>query len=131
VEQWLGITATNLATGKPWAPVGSREVLSKDSLYDEAALNGIAIRFDHVEPLYFSLPQGVAPNEQLAAEIQQRLLERRLSGVLSLTDDARLPRYAGLFTRTDGVSMWVELWDFRLATGFEKADPILTYVVLW
>lgn len=131
VEQWLGVTATNLATGKPWAPIGSREVLSKDSLYDEAALNGIAIRFDHVEPLYFSLPQGVAPNEQLAAEIQQRLLERRLSGVLSLTDDARLPRYAGLFTRTDGVSMWVELWDFRLATGFEKADPILTYVVLW
>ena len=131
VEQWLGVTATNLATGKPWAPVGSREVLSKDSLYDEAALNGITIRFDHVEPLYFSLPQGVAPNEQLAAEIQQRLLERRLSGVLSLTDDARLPRYAGLFTRTDGVSMWVELWDFPLATGFEKADPILTYVVLW
>ena len=131
VEQWLGTTATALAKGKPWAPMGSREVLSKEPLYEESALSGIAIRFDHVEPLYFSLPEGVAPHEQLAAEIQQHLLERRLSGVLSLTDDSRLPRYAGLFTRTDGTSIWVELWDFRVSTGFEKADPILTYVVLW
>jgi hypothetical protein len=131
VEQWLGAGATTLARGKPWAPAGSREVLSEDPLYDETALTGIALRFEHVEPLYFSLPGGVAPHEQLAAEIQQRLLERRLSGVLALTDDARLPRYAGLFTRTDGVSLWVELWDFRTATGFKTADPILTYVVLW
>jgi hypothetical protein len=94
-------------------------------------LTGIAIRFDHVEPLYFNLPDGVAPHEQLAAEIQRHLLERRLSGVLARTDDARLPRYAGLFTRTDGVNFWVELWDFRVATGFQAADPILTYVAMW
>jgi len=131
VEQWLGTGATALARGKPWAPAGSREVLSKDPLFDEAALAGIVLRFDHVEPLYFNLPDDVAPHEQLAAEIQQRLLERRLSGVLALTADARLPRYAGLFTRTDGVNLWVELWDFRHATGFKTADPILTYVVLW
>jgi len=131
VEQWLGVGATTLAKGKPWAPAGSREVLSADPLYDETALTGIALRFDHVEPLYFSLPNGVAPHKQLAAEIQQRLLERRLSGVFSPTDDARLPRYAGLFTRTDGVNLWVELWDFREASGFKAADPILTYVVLW
>ena len=131
VEQWLGSGATTLASGKPWAPAGSREVLSGDALYDEAGLAGIAIRFDHVEPLYFSLPEGAAPHAQLAAEIQQRLLERRMSGVLSLTEDARLPRYAGLFTGISGGSLWVELWDFREATGFKTADPILTYVVLW
>lgn len=131
VEQWLGTTATDLAGGKPWAPAGSQEVLSKDGLYDEEAVNSVAIRFDHIEPLYFSLPTGVADHEQLAAEIQQRLLDRRLSGILSLTNDARLPRYSGLFSRTDGVSLWVELWDFRVATGFAKADPILTYVVMW
>jgi hypothetical protein len=131
VEQWLGTGATALARGKPWAPVGSREVLSRDPLYDEAALAGIAVRFDHVEPLYFNLPNGGAPHEQLAAEIQKQLLERRLSGVLGRTDDTRLPRYGGLFTRTDGVSFWVELWDFRTATGFQPSDPILTYVMLW
>lgn len=131
VEQWLGSDAANLANGKPWAPAGSREVFSGDALYDEAGLAGIAIRFDHVEPLYFSLPAGASPHAQLAAEIQQRLLERRLSGVLSLTDDARLPRYAGLFTGINSVSLWVELWDFREATGFKTADPILTYVALW
>lgn len=131
VEQWLGSGATTLAAGKPWAPAGSREVVSADPLYDEVALTGIAIRFDHIEPLYFSLPDGLASHEQLAAEVQQRLLERRLSGVLALTDDARLPRYAGLFTRGDGVNLWVELWDFRDATGYQPADPILTYVVLW
>jgi hypothetical protein len=131
VEQWLGTGATALARGKPWAPVGSREVLSRDPLYDEEALAGIAVRFDHVEPLYFNLPNGGAPHEQLAAEIQKQLLERRLSGVLGRTDDTRLPRYGGLFTRTDGVSFWVELWDFRTATGFQPSDPILTYVMLW
>jgi hypothetical protein len=131
VEQWLGAGATALARGKPWAPVGSREVLSRDPFYDEAALAGLTVRFDHVEPLYLNLPNGVAPHGQLVSEIQQRLLERRLSGVLNRTDDPRLPRYSGLFTRTDGVSFWVELWDFRTATGFQPADPILTYVMLW
>ncbi len=131
VEQWLGTGATILASGKPWAPAGSREVLSRDPLYDEAALNGVAVRFDHAEPLYFSLPDDTAPHAQLAADIQIRLLERRLSGVLSRTDDERLPRYAGLFAGTRGVSLWVELWDFREATGFQTADPILAYVVLW
>ena len=131
VEQWLGTGTATLANGKPWAPAGSRDVLSKDPLYDEAALNGIALRFDRIEPLYFSLPDGVVPHTQLAAEIQIRLLERRMSGALSLTDDDRLPHYAGLFTRQDGVSVWVELWDFREATGFKPTDPILTYVVLW
>lgn len=131
VERWLGTSATNLAVGKPWAPTGSREVLSRDPLFDEPALTDIAVRFDHAEPLYFSLPSEVAPHERLAGEIQQRLQERQLRGELSLTDDTRLPRYAGLFARTDGLSFWVELWDFRAATGFQTADPILTYVVLW
>jgi len=131
VEQWLGTTAATLARGKPWAPAGSREVLSTETLYDEAALAGTAVRFDHVEPLYFGLPDDVPVHEQLAGEIWQRLLDRRMSGVLARTDDDRVPRYAGLFTGTDGVSMWVELWDFRVATGFRSSDPILTYVVLW
>lgn len=131
VEQWLGAGATILANGKPWAPAGSQEVLSRDPLYDEAALNGIAARFEHAEPLYFSLPGDGDPHARLAADIQIRLVERRLSGVLSRTDDDRLPRYAGLFSGTGGVSLWVELWDFREATGFKTADPILAYVVLW
>ena len=131
VEQWLGSVTGTLASGKPWAPAGSGEVLSKEPLYDEAALDGLALRFNHIEPLYFSLPDGVAPHAQLAAEIQIRLLERRMSGVLLLTDDARLPHYTGLFTRQDGVNLWVELWDFREATGFQPTDPILTYVALW
>jgi len=131
VEQWLGSGTAALANGKPWAPAGSREVLSKDPLYDEAALNGISLRFTHIEPLYFSLPDSVAPHTQLAGEIQIRLLERRISGALALTDDARLPHYSGLFTRQDGVNVWVELWDFREATGFKPTDPILTYVMLW
>jgi hypothetical protein len=131
VEQWLGSATGTLASGKPWAPAGSGEVLSKDPLYDEEALTGLMLRFDHMEPLYFGLSDGVAPHAQLAAEIQIRLLERRISGVLSLTDDARLPHYTGLFTRPDGVNLWVELWDFREATGYQPTDPILTYVVLW
>jgi hypothetical protein len=131
VEQWLGATTTILARGKPWAPAGSREVLTQDPLYDEAAVTETARRFDHVEPLYFSLPATVGAHDLLAAEIQTELLNRRMSGSLARSDDERLPRYTGLFTRTDGVSMWVELWDFRVATGFQTADPILTYVVLW
>jgi hypothetical protein len=53
--------------------------------------------------------------------------------VLTLSHDDRLPRYQGLFTRRDGVRYWVELWDFREATGFSSAPdvPVLTYVVLW
>lgn len=131
VEQWLGSGTATLANGKPWAPAGSREVLSTDPLYDEVELGEIAHRFTHIEPLYFSLPDTVAPHAQLAGEIQIRLLERRMSGALSRTDDDRLPHYAGLFTRQDGVSVWVELWDFREATGFKPSEPILTYVVLW
>lgn len=131
VERWLQTTAASLAQGKPWAPAGSREVLSHDPLYDEAALDRVADRYDHVEPLYFSLPVRTAPHGELAAEIQRQLLGRRFSGSLARTDDDRLPRYAGAFTATDGVTLWVELWDFREATGFKTADPILTYVVLW
>ncbi len=131
VEQWLGQGSASLASGKPWAPAGSREVLSKDPLYDETSLTAGALRFEHIEPLYFSLPAETSPHADLAAEIQVRLLERRISGVLARTDDDRLPHYAGVFTRKDGVNLWVELWDFREATGFKTSDPILTYVVLW
>lgn len=133
VEQWLQSNAARLAAGKPWAPAGSREVLSDEPVYDEEALARSALGFDHIEPLYLSLPAGADRHELLAAEIQQHLLERGMGGILALTNDARLPRYAGLFTRVDGTAFWVELWDFREATGFTSApaDPILTYVMLW
>ncbi len=133
VERWLDEGAETLAAGKPWAPPGSVEVLSREPIYEEDELEPHAVRFDHGEAMYFSLPEGVAAHAELAEEVELRLLTRRLAGALRRTDDDRLPRYSGLFTRSDGVAFWVELWDFREATRFRGApdSPILTYVVLW
>ncbi len=133
VERWLDETAETLGAGKPWAPHGSVEVLSREPIYEENELEPHAVRFDHAEAMYFSLPESAAAHQELAAEIELRLLTRRLAGALRRADDDRLPRYSGLFSRTDGVAFWVELWDFREATRFRGAprSPVLTYVVLW
>lgn len=133
VEQWLGTSAIALAAGKPWAPAGSEEVLAREPIYEEAELDRAALGFTHREPLYFQLPPEVDRHELLAAAIQQHLLERGMSGVLTRTNDDRLPRYSGLFTFGNGLRFWVELWDFRDAPGFSSSptNPILTYVALW
>ncbi len=133
VERWLDAEADQLAAGKPWAPAGATEVLSRQPVYDEDRLAQAAVGFQHAEPMYFSLPLDSPDHASLAAEVQRRLLDRDLLGALLRVEDERLPRYAGSFTRRDGVAFWVELWDFRTAIGFRSApeEPVLTYVVLW
>ncbi len=133
VERWLASTATELAEGKPWAPTGSTEVRSVAPIYDESEVGRLASRYSYVEPLYFELPASQPAHRQLATIIEGELARRRVTGVLQRTEDDRLPRYAGLFQRRDGLAYWVELWDFREAEGFsgEPTGPVLTYVVLW
>ncbi len=131
VEQWLGVRLTTLVSGKPWAPAGSRQAFFREPLYDEALVAGRRAR--HVEPLYFELPPSSPPAEALAQQTGDTLRRRALNGTLTPVDDPRLARYSGEFTRADGVRFWVELWDFRGATGFRSAPegPVLSYVMLW
>jgi hypothetical protein len=133
VEGWLGATAEQLAAGKPWAPTGSQEVLSHQPLFDEQRVGELSSQYAHAEPLYFALPADVPAGQELPASITARLGRRSLHGTLERHSDDRLPRFAGLFTRSDGLAYWVELWEFREGTGFsERPDhPVLTYVVLW
>lgn len=133
VEGWLGATPEQLAAGKPWAPRGSQEVLSDQPLYDEQRVGELSTQYAHVEPLYFALPADVPAGPELPTAITARLGSRSLQGALERYSDDRLPRFAGLFTRSDGLAYWVELWDFREGTGFsERPDhPVLAYVVLW
>jgi hypothetical protein len=133
VERWLGADATALAVRKPWAPAGSEEVISAQAVYDEEEVNRLSGRYSHVEPIYFQLPASVPDHESLATQIEAELGGRRLVGILQRTDDDRFPRYAGLFRGTGDAVFWVELWDFREATGLAAGPtvPILTYVVLW
>ena len=131
VEQWLGVRANAFGSGKPYAPAGSVEVFFRDAVYDETQV--AALRAAHVEPTYFQLPAGQPVAERLARDVSGELRRRSLTGNLEPVDDPRLLRYAGLFNRTDGVRFWVELWDFREATGFASAPntPMLSYVMLW
>jgi hypothetical protein len=131
IEQWLGIRADNIGTGKPYAPAGSFEVFFRDPLYDEEEV--AAQRAAHIEPIYFELAPDQPDPERLARNVSGELRRRSLVGQLQPTDDPRLPRYSGLFSRTDGVRFWVELWDFRESTGFRSAPdaPVLSYVMLW
>ncbi len=131
VEDWLGVAASDLAAGKPWAPPGSVELASRQPLYDEDKVG--AIDAAHVEPLYWALPAGSTPAADLAAEAGAQLRQRGLTGTLEPVADDRLPRFGGRFVRSDGVSYWVELWDFRSAdiAGDIPEQPVLTYVMLW
>ncbi len=131
IEQWLGIRAADIGTGKPWAPAGSFEVFFRDPVYDEEQVAGR--RAAHVEPLYFQLSPDQPEAERLARTISGELRRRGLVGQLAVAGDPRLPRYSGLFQRSDGVEFWVELWDFREGRGFRSAPaaPVLSYVMLW
>ena len=131
VEDWLGTSASELAKGKPYAPDGAVPVSSASPIYDEEQ----AKRFGtaHVEPLYFQLPPDAPTTDELVADVVRRLSQRNLTGDLTRVDDPRLPRYSGHFLRNARISFWVELWDFRFATGqlSGPAVPILTYVMLY
>ncbi len=131
VEEWLGASADRLAAGKPWVPDGSRQALFREPVYDEAEV--ASRRADHVEPVYYELAPSVPPADRLATRVGSELRGRGLNGTLSPVADDRLPRYSGEFTRSDGLRFWVELWDFREASGFRSAPagPVLTYVALW
>ena len=131
IEQWLGIRANDIGGGKPYAPAGSFEVFFRDPVYDEAEV--AALRAAHAEAIYFQLPPDLPAAERLARDVSGELRRRGLVGQLQLVDDTRLPRYSGLFNRTDGVRYWVELWDFRQGAGFVSAPnaPVLSYVMLW
>ena len=69
----------------------------------------------------------------LVQQVRTQLGTRGFAGTLQLTADERLPRYSGLFTRPDGVKLWVEVWDFRYSTAFSAAPdgPVLSYVTAW
>ncbi len=131
VEEWLGAGAERLAAGKPWVPEGSRQAQFREPVYDEAEV--AARRADHVEPVYYELAPSLPPAERLAAQVGSELRGRGLSGSLTPVADDRLPRFSGEFRRSDGLRFWVELWDFREASGFRSAPagPVLTYVALW
>lgn len=133
VESWLGIDAEDLAVGKPWAPAGSVEVLARQPLYDEERVAALSVSAEHAEPLYLELDPGMPDPAIVAATIGGRLSGRGLAGALVEINDDRLPHYGGVYTRSDGVRFWVELLDFRAASGFTSApaDPVLIYVMFW
>lgn len=133
VEDWLGRPADELAVGRPWAPAGAVEVRSSDALYDETAARAAQGPFLHAEPLYFELPATVPEAAELADLVSANLRDRQMSGSLERLGDDRLPRFGGLFTRSDGLRYWVEVWDFRSrADGTTGPDlPVLTYVAMW
>jgi hypothetical protein len=131
VEQWLGTSAERLALGKPWIPAGSAEVITSQTLYDEAAVATAAPGAAHREAHYFELPVDIENYLALGPDIEHALLQRGLSGTLTRISDAADPHSQGLFTRTDGVRFWVELWDFRGSTNASPPVPILIYVELW
>ena len=131
IESWLEVDARDFAGGNPWLPPGSTEVFFSEPLYDEAAV--AQLRRPHAEASYWELADTMPPAGQLADRIGVELRGRSLTGNLEPVDDPRLARFSGRFIRADGVSFWVELWDFRDATGFRSAPdaPVLTYVMEW
>ena len=129
IEEWAGVSLDQLANDMPWSPAGSEERTSPDPIYDEAAVAQLsgALSATHIEPLYFSLADIGDPAD-FADQIVARLTARGMTGQLQLSTDERLPRYTGVFFRSDGTAYWVEFWDFR---GTELGDaPVLTYVLI-
>lgn len=131
LEELLDVDATRFITGKPYIPNGAERIDPSRPLYQTDAVAITAAR--RADPISFTLPAAAAAGPQLAADIEARLLQRGLGGSLDREDDRRIERYAGRFLRGDGLSYWVELWDFRNAPGFVDPPeaPVLTYVILW
>lgn len=133
VAKWLDTSIRRLAAGNPWIPAGSAEVAADKDLYDKQAADKAAPRATHTEAHYFTLPASAPSHVALGADIERKLLQRGFGGSFTRINDDRLPHYQGSFSRPDGVRFWVELWDFREATGLSStpAVPILVYVELW
>jgi hypothetical protein len=131
VENWLDATSADLARGKPWIPAGSTEVVSGQDLYDVDALTAAAPTATSRGAHYFELPADIADDLVFEPELEHQLKQRGLLGSFRRIDTQDVPHYQGLFTRSDGVRFWVELWDFR-GTGPDNPNvPLLAYVELW
>lgn len=131
VEEWLGAPADVLAEGAPWAPSGAVEIVSGTPLFDEQRVARLADD-GPLEVLSYQLPQDAPAGEALAATVGERLGARKVVGALGRVDDPAVTRFAGRFDRPDGTILWVELWDFREAPGYEGGPeaPVLTYVLV-
>lgn len=131
VENWLGLDTADLAQGKPWIPAGSTEVVSALNLYDVDAVASVAPDATHQDAHYFELPTTTEDLLVFEPRLENVLGQRGFSGSFSRTDQQDVPHYQGIFTRTDGIRFWIELWDFR-NTGAGNPDvPLLAYVELW
>lgn len=133
LEDWAGVPLATLAEGMPWSPSGSAELFSASPIFDETRVEDVAAERSatHIEPTYFLWPDEATAAPDLAGVITEQLEARNLAGSLELVVDDRLPRYSGLFERTDGTAFWVEFWDFRGTTLSDIEGPVLTYVALW
>lgn len=131
VEEWLETGALDLAGYRPWVPSGATRVVTQQPLYDEEEVARRTSGDHEIVSYAFggSQPDGTA----LARRIESELVKRGVAGSIGRVNDDRLDRFAGYFIRGDGVGYWVELWDFRSATGFSSApdDVVVTYVILW
>ncbi len=55
-----------------------------------------------------------------------------MAGTLTALTEEPVPRWGGVFERTDGSGWWVEVWDFSSAPSEDAPEgPILSYVMLW
>ena len=130
VEDWLGANVGELVEGKLYVPEPAQRLESAQPVYDEAE---VARRSPgSVNAIYWGLSRDAPRAQQLAADISRQLGTRGFAGALADAEDERIEQYVGAFLRGDGVSYWVELWDFRDANGFRNGPdhPVLTYVEL-
>ncbi|NNC74288.1 MAG: hypothetical protein HKN93_02130 [Acidimicrobiia bacterium] len=128
VEGWLDLDADQVATGKPYVPAAAIPTTSETDLYDAQRVAGFAAR--NPEPLYFvALDADFAATEtEIAAELALRGVAGRFEPIEATT----VPRVGGRFARPDGVSYWVEIWDFRGSSIVGAPNGlVITYVVLW
>ncbi|MBT8197411.1 MAG: hypothetical protein HKN01_12275 [Acidimicrobiia bacterium] len=128
VEDWLDLDADRVATGKPYIPAGAIPTSSETDLYDTRTVSGFAAR--NPEPLYW-VALG-ADFDSTRAEIGAALAERGVAGAFEPIEIGTVPREGGRFGRPDGVSYWVEVWDFSGSAISGAPDGlVITYVVLW
>ena len=131
VAEWLGASVGRLRGGRPWAPAGSERILTEQPLYDEEEVARQAT--GEVEVVSFAIPVGAGALSQISRNIETALSQSGVAGTFAPVLDDRIGRVGGLFTRGDGATFWVEIWDFRNAPGFvdPAPRPVVTYVVLW
>lgn len=131
VERWTGASATEMARGKPWRPPGASVIQSSDPIYNEQGVG--LMGGTRVEPVYLLLAEDGSTTQELLDEVALELRARGMAGVLEPITDDRVPRIGGRMVRPGGSLLWVELWDFRAATGFANPPPgaLLTYVDVW